>query len=365
MKTPHINFLPKFSFRTARHHAKKVGLAPGSVVYTGEKKAESVKIFVTDFDVDSLQRRELKSMTELPEKAAGKRWLQIKGLHDIALLHQIGETFGIHLLTLEDIANPFHPPKIEEFDDLVFVVAKMLIFEKEQNQLRMEHVSFVLMEDLLISFQESDTMLFEPILRRLENPKARMRKFGIDYLLYAFLDWIVDNYFLAVETLNDKFEGLEQEVIDNPQRSHVEAIHRLKRQLIVFRKSVRPLREVVNLLMMSDSDLISENIDVFLRDLYGHTIQVIDSLDIQRDLATGLMDTYLSQVSQRMNEVMKVLTIMSTIFIPLGFLAGVYGMNFDFMPELHFKYGYFTLLGVMAVAVVGMLLFFRHKKWLS
>ena len=352
------------SFGNSHGQVQKTGLSPGSVVYTGSSEIEPVKIFVTDFSIEAMERRELKSLTELSEHVVGNRWLQIKGLHDIDILHQLGKQHKIHTLALEDIANPHHPPKIEEFDDHLFVIAKMLVFDAERNQLKLEHVCFVLIKDLLISFQETNTILFEPILKRLENPTARMRKFGIDYFLYAILDLIVDNYFVAIEELNDQFERLEQEVIDNPKKSHVESIHTLKRQVVLFRKSVRPLREVVNMLMRDDVKLMSGDIDIFLRDLYDHTIQVTDSLETLRDLASGLLDTYLTQVSHRMNEVMKVLTIMSTIFIPLGFLAGLYGMNFANMPELHFKYGYFMLLGFMAVAVVSMLLLFKFKKWI-
>lgn len=348
MKSPRLKEnLFKFGFRNSRSHAKKLGLAPGSVVFTGEKKLETVQINLTAFSIEQVKRYTLKSLDELPDTPMGNLWLQIKGLHDTKLLHKIGDKFNIHSLILEDIANPHHPPKIEEFDDNLFVVAKMLVFDEEQNQLRLEHVSFILMEGMLVSFQEIDAVLFEPIFRRLENPKARMRKFGVDYFLYALLDLIVDHYFIAIDALNDKFEQLEHEVIEHPQKSQVESIHNLKRQVILFRKSVRPLREVVNLLMNDSITMISQEINVFLRDLYDHTIQVIDSLETQRDLASGLLDTYLSQISHRMNEVMKVLTIMSTIFIPLGFLAGLYGMNFDYIPELHFKYGYFVLLGVM------------------
>ncbi|MBN1480047.1 magnesium/cobalt transporter CorA [candidate division KSB1 bacterium] len=342
---------------------KKLGMTPGSIVYTGEKKVEAIKITVTDFG-ESVERQEISSLDELPPQKEGKRWLHISGLHDTDLLKKLGNQFSIHSLALEDIVNTNQPAKIEEFEDYLFIISKISTLDVENNQLTTEHISFILLHNMVISFQETATGHFEPIWRRLENPKGRMRQFGADYFLYTLLDVIVDNYFVAIDALNDQFERLEQEVISNPQQWHVEEIHKLKRKVIVLRKSVRPLREVVNTLMNGDIELISSRIDVFLRDLYDHTIQTIDSLDTQRDLVSGLMDTYLSQVSHRMNEVMKVLTIMSTIFIPLGFLAGLYGMNFEYMPELHFRYGYFVLLGFMFAAVVSMILLFRHKKWL-
>jgi magnesium transporter len=344
--------------------SKKFGVSPGSVIYTGEKKVESVKLFITDFGVDSVERQEIESLQTLPEKTTEKRWLQINGLHDEEVLNQLGEKFAIHSLVLEDVVNPNQPPKVEEFDDYLFVITKIFHFDPEEQELKSEHLSFILLPDLIITFQETDTVHFDPILRRLDNPKGRMRKYGLDYFLYALLDLIIDFYFLALDAMNDMFEDLEERVIENPEQYHVHEIHQLKRQVITFRKSVRPLREVVKVMMDENTELISEDIDVFLRDLYDHTIQAVELLETQRELASGLMETYLSQVSHRMNEVMKVLTIMSTIFIPLGFLAGLYGMNFDYIPELHFRYGYFVLLGFMAVAVTGMLFVFKHKKWL-
>lgn len=344
--------------------SKKFGAAPGSVIYTGEKKIESVKFAVTDFDQDVLESIELDSLDKISEQKTSKRWLHVKGLHDTQVFNQLGEMFNIHPLVLEDIVNPNQPPKIEEFEDYLFVITKLVYFDENELQLLSEHISFVLLDNIVISFQETETAHFEPLIRRLENPKGRMRKLGVDYFLYALLDLIVDHYFLAIDALNDQFEDLEQQVIDNPEQHLVEDIHHLKRLVITFRKAVWPMREVVNLLMDEGVEHISDEIDVFLRDLYDHTIQAIDSLETQRELASGLLDTYLSQVSHRMNEVMKVLTIMSTIFIPLSFLAGLYGMNFDYIPELHFRFGYFILLGFMVFVVLGMLLVFKKKKWL-
>jgi magnesium transporter len=343
--------------------ARKLGLTPGSLVYTGEKKI-ATKIIVTDFNAEKVDRLEIGAFAELPQQRESKRWLHIQGLHDTELLQKIGDTFSIHSLVLEDIVNLHQSPKIEEFEDYLFVITKMLTYDEENSELKSEHISFILLDNLIISFQETDAAYFDPIMRRLENPKGRMRKYSADYFLYTLLDLVVDHYFLVIDALADQFERLERDVISNPTRYHVEEIHHLKRQVIAFRKSVRPLRDVANILLSGDVNLISDDTHVFLRDLYDHTIQVIDSLETQRELVSGLLDTYLSQVSHRMNEVMKVLTIMSTIFIPLGFLAGLYGMNFAYMPELNYKYGYFSLLGFMLLIVIGMILFFRHKKWL-
>ncbi len=359
-----LNQIPLIKGMGRFKSAKKFGASPGSVIYTEDKKIESVQLHITDFDLESVEQYEIQTLEEMPEKKRDKRWFHIKGLHDTDLLSKIGDMYSIHPLVLEDVANPNQFAKIEEFDEYLFVITKMVLFDDDQQKLVTEHLCFILMQDIVISFQETDAGHFDPIIKRLENPKARMRKFGVDYFLYALLDLVVDHYFLTIDALNDFFEQLELDVMDNPQQYHVEEIHRLKRQVVMFRRAVRPLREVVNMLMDESINLISEDIDVFLRDLYDHALQAIDLLETQRELASGLMDTYLSQVSHRMNEVMKVLTIMSTIFIPLGFLAGVYGMNFDFMPELHFRYSYFILLGVMVTAVIGMLLLFRHKRWL-
>ena len=344
--------------------SKKVGLPPGSVVYTGVARVDSVRLFVTDYSAEKVQRREISSLNDLAADQNGIRWISVQGLHETELLQQIGKKYDIHPLVLEDIVNTNQPPKIEEFEDYVFVIFKMLMYDSEEKKLFADHISIVLKDDLVISFQETHQPYFDPVLKRLENPKARLRKFGADYLLYGLLDLIVDHYFVAIEMMEDQFESIEDAVMNEPHHAHVEDIHRLKRQVIAFRKAVRPLREVVNLLSAEEITLMTESISVYLRDLYDHTIQVADSLEALRDLATGLMDTYLSQVSNRMNEVMKVLTIMSTIFIPLGFLAGLYGMNFQYMPELQFRYSYFILLGFMAIAIIGMILFFRHKKWI-
>ncbi len=345
--------------------AKKLGLAPGSMVFTGQKQVTKIGISVTDYSHSFLKRQQVERIQDIPKrKEHDNQWIEIQGLHDVDLLNQLGNIYSIHPLILEDVLNVDQRPKVEDFDDYLFVAAKLVRFDEETESLVQEQISMILLPNTIISFQETDVPFLNAIHERIENEKSRLRKYGIDYLLYAILDLLVDFYFLTIEQLEDRFETLEDDVMSRPQDAQVEEIHRLKRQVIAFRKAIRPLREVVSTLANEEQKLVNQMIEPFLRDLYDHSIQVSDSLETLRDLVSGLMDTYLSTLSNRMNEVMKVLTMIATIFIPLSFLAGVYGMNFEYMPELDYRYSYFILLGVMFSVLVLMLIFFKRKRWL-
>ena len=349
-----------------RTQFKKPGLPPGTLVYTGQRKLESARITVIDYDQQEFQEKQIGTIEECFEykTKSTATWINIDGLHDVEIIEKIGTHYDIHPLVLEDILHTGQRPKFEESDKYIFVVLMMLRFDDETQTVQSEQVSFVLGENFLISFQENVGDVFEQIRDRLRNAKGRIRKMGPDYLMYALLDAIVDGYFSILEKLGDKIEVLEEELVVKPTEKTLRQIHFLKREMIFLRKSVWPLRELISSLERSESKLIAESTQAYFRDVYDHTIQVIDTVESFRDMVAGMLDLYLSSLSNRMNEVMKVLTIIATIFIPLTFIAGVYGMNFEYMPELKWKLGYYAVWLIMTIITLGMIYYFKKKKWL-
>jgi magnesium transporter len=345
---------------------KKVGLPPGSLIFTGKQHADKVRIDVIDFDPDYLGELNTENIEDcFPYRdSATKTWIDIKGVHDADQILKVGEHFEIHPLVLEDILNTNQRPKIEVFDHYIFIVLKMLSYNEEKNIVDSEQVSFIIGRSYVISLQEKEDDIFDPLRERLRKGKGRIRTMGADYLAYAILDVITDNYFLMLERLGEQMEEFEERLLKGPDQETLKKLYVLKRENLLLRKSVWPLREVITQLERSESPLIKKKTAPFLRDLYDHIIQVIDIVETHRDMTAGLIELYLSSSSNRMNEVMKVLTIIATIFIPLTFIAGVYGMNFANMPELEWPWAYYALLIVMMVIVAGMLLYFRKKKWL-
>ena len=354
--------MPRFIKRTS----KKKGLSPGTLIHIGEKKAEEVKIFLMNYDQEQLQEKELKKIEEsfVYKDTPPITWINIDGLHDVNVIDKIGRHFGIHPLTLEDIVNTGHRPKAEDFEDYDYIVLKMLIYDEDKNHIIAEQVSFILGPHYLISFQETEGDVFNFVRERIRKAKGRIRKSGCDYLAYALIDAIVDHYFLVLEKMGEKIELLEEDLLDNTQTGSLQSIHHLKREMIFFRKQVWPLRDILSTLMKEETSLIQETTQIFIRDLYDHTIQVMDTIESFRDVLSGLQDLYLSTVSNRMNEVMKVLTIMATIFIPLTFIAGIYGMNFEYMPELKWPLSYPVLWILLIAIFVFMIFWFKRKKWL-
>jgi len=352
--------------KNAHKRSKKAGLPPGSLVYVGKKKMERAKITIIDYDEQSYQEKEAKTVEEcFPFKqTATVTWINIDGVHDAEVVGKIGSHFGIHSLILEDIMTTHQRPKMEDLGDYIFVVLRMLSYEDKTKEVNSEQVSLVIGSNFVISFQEGVGDVFDSIRDRIRTGKGRLRKMGPDYLAYTLIDSVVDNYFIILEKLGEQVEVLEEELVSDPGRKTLQEIHVLKREMIFLRKSVWPLREVVSGLERAESPLIKESTGIFFRDVYDHTIQVIDTVETYRDMLSGMLDMYLSSLSNRMNEVMKVLTIIATIFIPLTFIAGVYGMNFKFMPELEWHWGYFGILGFMLAIGVLMLILFKRKKWL-
>jgi len=288
----------------------------------------------------------------------------VDGIHQVEVLELLGECFGLHPLVLEDILNTDQRPKMEDFSEYIFVVLKTFSYNDQSDEVEPEQISLILGPSLVLSFQERAGDVFDPIRERIRNGKGRIRRMGADYLAYALLDSIVDHYFIVLEQVGEDVEFLEEELVTNPTPETLQTIHNLKREMIFLRKSVWPLREVIGALERGESSLIKESTGIYLRDVYDHTIQVIDTIETFRDMISGMLDIYLSSVSNRMNEVMKVLTIIATIFIPLTLVAGIYGMNFQYMPELGWRWGYPIVWLVMLVIGAVMLVYFRRKKWL-
>jgi len=352
--------------RNMHRRSRKSGLPPGSLIHIGERKREQTRISIIDYDEKSIEEKEVKTVEEcFPFKdTATVTWINVDGVHDSEIIGKMGGHFGVHPLILEDIMNTGQRPKLEDMGDYLFIVLRMISFAGKKKGILSEQVSLIVGPNFVISFQEGEGDVFDPVRERIRSGKGRLRRMGSDYLAYALIDAVVDNYFVVLEKLGEEVEFLEEEIVSDPGRKTIQALHRLKREMIYLRKSVWPLREVVSGLERSGSCLIKESTGIFLRDVYDHTIQVIDTIETYRDMLSGMLDIYLSSVSNRMNEIMKVLTIIATIFIPLTFIAGIYGMNFEYMPELGWRWGYFAILAVMAAIGVFMIMYFRRKKWL-
>mgnify|MGYP000848518942 CR=1 FL=1 len=350
-----------------KNRSRKSGLPPGTLVHIGEQKIDVPKITLIQYDEQDFLETEDLSLEQCAGKAGGFggiSWINIDGIHDIALMEKAGELFGVHSLTLEDILNTEQRPKAEAYEHYLFFSLKMLSLNGNGSNLLSEQVSLFLGERLVITFQERPGDVFDPLRERIRQGKGRLRKSKADYLAYSLLDALVDSYFGILERLGEEMEDLEELVLRYPAKQTVTRIHNLKRRILVLRRAVWPLRELVSSFEKSESPLLEHSTRLFLRDVYDHTVQIIDGVEVSREIISGLMDLYLSSLSNRTNEVMKVLTIVATIFIPLTFIAGVYGMNFKYMPELAWKCGYPAIWLVMVAAALGMLWYFRRKKWL-
>lgn len=345
---------------------KKIGLPPGSVIFTGNRKVDEIKVHYLKYNANQLKNKELNSHESIELEPSAPEivdWYDMRGLHDVVLVEKFGEQFGIHPLVLEDIADTSQRPKYEEYEKGIFIIARALEFDKEVLKIRTEQVSIFFYKGLLLSWQETESDLFAAVRERITLGKGRIRQRGSDYLGYALLDVLVDNFFTVMDEVGNEIERLEDEILSNPDNAIRERIHHLKKELLKTRKSIVPLREAINRLAKAENEFVEESSYVFIRDLYDHTLQAQEMVENYRDVLNGLQDLYISEISFRMNQVMQVLTIITTIFVPLSFLAGLYGMNFDNIPELHHPQGYFILLGVMALVAVGLLSWFKKKGW--
>jgi magnesium transporter len=352
--------------RLIRKRSEKAGLSPGTLVFVGEKKIEKVKITILDYDETQITEKEAATIEEcFPFKDKPTvTWINIDGLHEVDIIEKLGNHFGLHPLLLEDIMNTEQRPKMEESENYIFFVLKMIFSENEEKAIQAEQVSLILGSNFVISFQEREGDVFEAVRERIRKSKWRIRKLGADYLTYALMDAIVDNYFTVLENVGEKIEDTEQQLATNPGKETLQLIRKLKNEMIFLRKSIWPLRELISGFQRLETSLVQQSTGVYIRDVYDHTIQVIDTIESYRDMISGMLDIYLSSISNKMNEVMKVLTIFASIFIPLTFVAGIYGMNFENMPELKWQWAYFGLLGFMAIVVIVLVIYFKRKKWL-
>lgn len=352
--------------------SKLTGQPPETLLYEGKAKSEKIKITIFDYDEKNVIEKEARDVEEcvLFRDKPTVTWINVDGIHRIDILEKLTSCYQIHHLVLEDILNINQRPKVEDFGDYVYIAAKMLSLEEAKDDIVDEQVSMILGKNFLISFQEEKLGdVFDNIRHRIRSGKGRIRKMGSDYLAYALLDAMVDSYFTILESTGESIEKLEGAMVAKPDPTVLQAINKLKRRLIFLRKSVWPLREVVHGLTQAESNLFSDNASVYYRDIYDHVIQVVDTIEAFRDTVSGMLDIYLSSLSYKLNEVMKVLTIIATIFMPLTFIAGIYGMNFNWqasrfnMPELNWKFGYFFVLGVMSTVACTMVFYFKKKKW--
>ncbi|MDA3792808.1 MAG: magnesium/cobalt transporter CorA [Elusimicrobia bacterium] len=346
---------------------KNTGQPPGTL--TAQEKTSGTappKITVIDYSENSLQENTIDDIASFSQykNTDTKSWINISSLGDIETIKELGEVFSIHPLVLEDILDTDGRPKIEDLDDMVFTRIKMVYFKNKSNEIITEQVSMILGKGFLLTFQEYEEDVFEQIRNRIRNARGKIRKMDCSYLFYSIIDAIVDNYFHLPAVLGENLEGVEEKILKDPEPEDISLIHKIKSDLILIRRAIWPLREIINSVLRGEYDLIDDNIQIYLRDLYDHIIQVVDWLETFRDIVGSLIDTYMTSVSNKMNEVMKVLTIIATIFIPLTFVAGIYGMNFENMPELGWKSAYFIILGVMFLIAAGMVAYFKKKNWL-
>jgi magnesium transporter len=363
--------------RSASRSRKKVGLPPGAVVFTGRAKTEPVSISIMNYAADRLTERDDVSVDDALRQrdAAGPSWVNVTGVHDVEIVQTLGEHFGLHPLVQEDVAHTSQRPKLEVYDDHVYVVLKMLTLAEPDEaetpdgdtpapQLRVEQVSLVVGEEWLLCFQEDAGDVFDPVRERIRSGRGRIRTRSTDYLAYALVDVIIDHYFVVLEHLGDRIEALEDEVLDDPDQRTQEKINRVRRDLVTMRRMTWPVRELLSQMDRLESDVWDEATRPFVRDAYDHAVQVLDLVESLRDVVGGLTDLYMTSLSNRMNEIMKVLTIMGSIFIPLTFVAGIYGMNFDYMPELQVWWAYPLVWTVMLTTAAALLVFFWKRDWI-
>ncbi|HNX48080.1 MAG TPA: magnesium/cobalt transporter CorA [Methanomassiliicoccales archaeon] len=350
-----------------KHHSKKTGMPPGSVIYVGDGSPSPTEVSVIDYtEADVLEKKgitfdECMMMRDNPSIT----WINFSGLADVEQIKKVGDIFGLHPLVMEDILHMGQRPKLELYDKYVYLVVKMIYRGDNGKEVTYEQLSIVMGKNYVLTFQEREGDVFNSIRERVKGNKGRLRKSGADYLVYSLLDAVVDNYFPALEKIGDLVEDIEERLSDNPEQDVLSDIYRLKREVLFLRKSIWPIREVVAAMMRQDIEIVSPNTNTYLRDVYDHSIQVMDVVETYTDMLSELTDVYMSTVSNRMNEIMKTLTIIATIFIPLTFIVGLYGMNFKYMPELTNELAYPVVLVGMAIVSGIMLVYFRRKGWLG
>lgn len=349
-----------------KKRSSKSGLPPGTPVHIGQQRTDTVTMTVCTYSDKDFHEQDTSHVDECLAlaKKPGIRWVAVHGIHQIEILQRLASSFGLHPLVIEDIANTEQRPKVEDYGEYLFAVLKGLHLKEETSEITVEQVSLVLGQDFVLSFQEGSGNILQAVRERLRNGKGRVRTLGSDYLAYTLTDAVVDHYFAVLEHSGEHIERLEEELVTNPGAEALQALHRLKRDMIVLRKAVWPLREVIGHFERGDSPLIKKSTLIYFRDVYDHTIQVIETTETFRDMLAGMLDIYLTTLSNRLNETMKVLTVIATIFIPLTLIASIYGMNFKHMPELEWWWGYPLVLAVMGILGGLMVWYFRKKRWI-
>ncbi|SFG25361.1 magnesium/cobalt transporter CorA [Neptunomonas qingdaonensis] len=344
----------------------KLGMPPGALVHVGNVHEAVTRLFVVDYTSEYANEHSIQSIDELRQyrNSSSITWVIIEGLTDVGVVEDVGKMFDIHPLVLEDILNTHQRPKFEEYDDYLFIVLKCLMPEKGEFSVNYEQISLLVLRNVVLMFKEKTDDLFNPLLKQLRNSKGRLRSSGSDYLTYSVLDNIVDQGFLLIDALDETVILVESDVYDNPTPATLNQIQRLKREMINVRRNMSPVREMLAAMLRSESPLIHEQTYLYLRDVSDHSLRVIESVESYRDILSGLLEIYISSISNKMNEVMKVLTVFASIFIPLTFLAGIYGMNFEYMPELHWKWAYPALWVAFITIPAVLLVYFKKKKWL-
>ncbi|QGU94893.1 magnesium/cobalt transporter CorA [Clostridium bovifaecis] len=342
----------------------KIGSAPGTLVHVGDRLSENIKVTLIKYDKENFSKSLLDKIEDCFSSEGNViNWVDVDGLHEIEVIEKIGQEFNLHPLILEDILNTTQRPKIDFNENYIYIVLKMLYYDKKIKRIKSEQISFIILKNHVFSFQEFEGDVFDNLRKRLEQNKSNIRNKRTDYLAYSLIDAIVDSYFDILESIGDTIDDIEDTLMRNPSEKLLSNIYELKREMIFLRNSIWPLRDVLNGLIKSDYPLIEDKTTIFLRDIYDHTVQIMDIVETYRDILSGMLDTYLSSMSNKTNEVMKVLTVFSTIFIPLSFFTGIYGMNFEYMPELHFKYGYLIFWVITVISILIMIRYFRKKNW--
>lgn len=350
--------------RFLKNKSDSIGKAPGELIFIGEQKVEESSIMLIDYSLEYLNETNLDTVSKEYMKAGTVSWININGLHDMDLIRTVGDEFQLHSLTLEDILNTGQRPKMEEYDSYIFFTLKMMRYNELRGIIESEQLAIILSKTFLITFQERPGDVFEPVRDRIRKQRGRIRKCGTDYLAYTLLDTLIDNYIIIIERLGEQIEEIEDILLSHPNREVLNNIYRYKRELNYMRKSIRPAREFILQLSRLDSDLIHRKTVPFVKDLLDLSTQAVEIIDTYRVMLSDQLDIYNTVVNNRLNEIMKVLTIFSAVFIPLTFIAGIYGTNFKYLPELEFRYSYFIFWGVLITIALVMLRFFRKKKWL-
>jgi magnesium transporter len=362
VKKPYIKLRKLF-----RPKKKPAGLPPGTAIYTGDKVSkDKVVVNLIDYKGQMVNEKEIQDPSEcaIYSQKDTISWIDVEGIHDPKIVQQISESISLHPLVIEDILNVDQRAKMDEYDGYIYLVLKMFHMNKKSDEIIPEQVSIILSKNYVVTFQEGvegDT--FHEIRTRIRSNKGVINNMTSDYLVYSLIDSIIDSYFTILEVFGDRIEKLEEELVNNPQKKTLTEIYRIKREMLYIRKSVWPLREAISRLERGESELITRNTHLYLRDVYDHTINVLDTIETYRDMLSGMIDIYLSSISNRLNETMKYLALISTIFIPMTFIASIYGMNFELMPELKWAHGYWFALGLMAAIGLSFYIYFKKKRW--